>query len=75
MKRDKECPDQFAEWDRFMRHYTLTRDPHKALMWTRYERWAEARKREFLVLRARLQATRSLLNIDGKALESTTNDS
>lgn len=62
-----EMADQFSQWDTFMRHYTLTGDPHKALRWTRYDQWAEKRKLPFLEIAAETELGKSLDRISGKA--------
>ena len=59
--------DQFSDWDMFARNYELTKDPRKALRWTRFELWAEKRKREFLEVAAEDQVARSLERSAGKA--------
>lgn len=51
--------DQFKNWDRFHRHFTLTKDPRKALRWTRYEIWAEERRLKLMEQEAELLATAS----------------
>ena len=64
--------DKFTDWDRFMRHYTLTQNPQTALRWTAYEKWAEKRAFARLALRARLQAIGSHARSCGVACKPST---
>ena len=51
--------DQFADWDKFHRHFTLTQDPQKSLRWLRYEKWVEKRRLRRVQDEADLLATES----------------
>ncbi len=68
----KKMADQFADWDRFMRHYTETRDPRKALRWTAYEKWAEERRFARLRWEADHLADQSAAKASGRHSETTT---
>jgi hypothetical protein len=58
--------DQFDQWDTFMRHYTLTRDSHKALRWTRYDQWVAKRNLPYLELAAEMELKKTLDRLDGE---------
>lgn len=65
--------DKFADWDTFIRHQTLVQDPHKALRWTRYEKWVEERHLREFKLQADLLATQSAVRaMLGAASKKTT---